>query len=62
VRVVRVTGGPRLVHRLAAVGVVPGSLLTVVRARGPAVIALDGARVAVGRRAAMAIEVEELPA
>ena len=58
VRVVRVRGGRALVHRLAALGLVPGSSVTVVRARGPAIVSVLGARIAVGRRAAMAVEVE----
>ncbi len=58
VRVVGVSGGRRLVHRLAALGVVPGVVLTVVRPSGPALIMVGGARIAVGRPAAEAIEVE----
>lgn len=58
VRVVGVSGGRRLVHRLAALGVVPGVVLTVVRPSGPALIMVGGARIAVGRAAAEAIEVE----
>ncbi len=58
VRVVGVSGGRRLVHRLAALGVVPGVVLTVVRPSGPALIMVGGARIAVGRAAAQAIEVE----
>ena len=58
VRVVSVHGGRRLVHRLAALGIVPGSLVTVKRSRGPSILALNGTRLAVGRHAAMAIEVE----
>lgn len=59
VRVVRVGGGFRLAHRLAALGVVPGAIVTVARAHGPAVLALNGARIALGRHAAAVIEVEE---
>jgi ferrous iron transport protein A len=62
VRVVGVSGGRRLVHRLAALGVVPGVVLTVVRPSGPALIMVGGARIAVGRAAAQAIEVEALTA
>ena len=58
VRVRRVHGGRRLVHRLAALGVVPGAVMTVQRRRGPAIVLLAGARVALGRQAADAIEVE----
>jgi ferrous iron transport protein A len=61
VRVMRVRGGSRLIHRLAALGIVPGTLISVDRERGPAVVSLHGVRVAVGRGAAMAIEVEETP-
>jgi len=61
VRVVGVSGGRRLVHRLAALGVVPGAVLTVVRPSGPALIMVGGARIAVGRTAAQAIEVESVP-
>lgn len=59
VRIVRISGGRRLVHRLAALGLVPGAMVTVRRGRGPAIVSLDGIRLAVGRHAAMAIEVEE---
>ncbi len=59
VRVVRVHGGRTLVHRLAALGLVPGSVVTVTRSRGPAILRIGGARVVVGRNAAMAVEVEE---
>jgi len=59
VRVVSIRGGRRLTHRLAALGLVPGSLVTVNRARGPAIVAIGGARIAVGRGAATLIEVEE---
>ncbi len=60
VRVTRVRGGRGMVHRLAALGLVPGSVVTVIRARGPAIVAIGGARIAVGRHAAMAVEVEEV--
>ena len=58
VRVVGVSGGRRLVHRLAALGVVPGAVLTVVRPSGPALIMVGGTRIAVGHTAAQAIEVD----
>jgi Fe2+ transport system protein FeoA len=57
---VRITGGRRLVHRLAALGVVPGAVVTVRRGRGPAIVSLNGTRLAVGRQAAAAIEVEAI--
>lgn len=60
VRVVHVAGGRRLVNRLAALGVVPGALVTVRRPRGPAILALDGTRLAIGSQAARAVEVEEV--
>ena len=60
VRIVRITGGRRLVHRLAALGVIPGAVVTVRRGRGPAIVSLNGTRLAVGRHAASAIEVEEI--
>lgn len=56
-RVVRVAGGRRLVQRLAALGIVPGATITVDRASGPALIAVGHTRVAIGRQAAIAIEV-----
>jgi len=51
----------RLIQRLAALGIVRGALVSVSRERGPAVLSLNGVRIAVGRGAAMAIEVEEIP-
>ena len=59
VRVVRVTGGRRLVLRLAALGIVPGASITVDRSSGPALISVGHSRVAIGRQAAWAVEVEE---
>ena len=58
VKVVGVSGQRRLVHRLAALGVVPGAVLTVVRPKGPALVTVGGARIAIGHTAARAIEVE----
>ena len=58
VRVTRVSGRPRLIQRLAALGVVPGVLLTVVRPGGPAMVAMGGARIAIGRSAARSVEIE----
>ena len=60
VRVVRILGGRRLVHRLSTLGIVPGSLLTVNRSRGPALVSMGGARIAIGRQAATAVEVEQV--
>ncbi len=59
VRVLRVVGGRRLVQRLAALGIVPGVSITVDRASGPALVAIGDTRIAVGREAARAVEVEE---
>ncbi|MBU1227753.1 MAG: ferrous iron transport protein A [Actinobacteria bacterium] len=59
VRVMRVAGGRRLVQRLAALGVVPGASIRVDRASDPALIAVGHTRVAIGRQAARAVEVEE---
>ena len=58
VRVLRVSGRPRLMQRLAVLGVVPGVLLTVVKPHGPAIVSLGGARIAIGRGAALSLEVE----
>ena len=57
-RVRRVTGGRRLVHRLAALGMVPGAIITVTRPRGPALVAIGSATIALSRQAARSIEVE----
>ena len=45
-------------HRLAALGVVPGAEMTVLRPHGPALVALGEARVALGKHAAECVEVE----
>jgi Fe2+ transport system protein FeoA len=58
VRVLRVSGRPRLIQRLAALGVVPGTSLTVLKSHGPAIVSLRGARIAIGRSAAELVEVE----
>lgn len=58
VRVTRVTGRPGLIQRLAALGVVPGVVLTVMKPHGPSVVALGGARIAIGHSAAGAVEIE----
>ena len=60
VRVLRVSGRPRLMQRLAVLGVVPGVLLTVVKPHGPAIVSLGGARIAIGRGAAQSVEVEAI--
>ena len=58
VRVTRISGRPHLIQRLAALGVVPGVLLTVIKPDGPAIVSLGGARIAVGRNAADSIEID----
>jgi Fe2+ transport system protein FeoA len=61
VRVVAVEGRRHLVHRLAAIGVVPGSEVIVLRRRGPMLVAAGGARIVMNRQTARAVRVEELP-
>ena len=58
VRVVRVAGRPRLIQRLAALGVVPGVVLTIIKPHGPAIVSLGGARIAIGKGAAQSVEIE----
>ncbi len=58
VRVVRVAGRPRLIQRLASIGVVPGVTLTVVKPHGPSIVGLAGARIAIGQSAAESVEIE----
>ena len=58
VRVLQVSGRPRLMQRLAAIGVVPGVTLLVVKPHGPAIVSLGGARIAIGRSAAQSVEIE----
>jgi Fe2+ transport system protein FeoA len=60
VRVIRVSGGRRLVRRLAALGIVPGARLTLERGADPAVVDVGRTRVAVDRGVAGAVEVEEV--
>lgn len=58
VRVVRVAGRPRLIQRLAALGLVPGVSLTVLKQHGPSIVSLGGARIAIGKAAAQSVEIE----
>ena len=58
VRVLRVSGRPRLVQRLASLGVVPGVSLTVLKPHGPAIVTMGGARIAIGKAAAQSVEIE----
>ncbi len=62
VQVTDVSGSRRLTQRLAALGVVPGAELTVIRPRGPALVLLGGARIAIGRGALPAVRVREIDA
>jgi Fe2+ transport system protein FeoA len=43
---------------LAALGVVPGVLLTVLKPHGPAMVSMGGARIAIGKCAAKSVEIE----
>jgi Fe2+ transport system protein FeoA len=59
--VLRTIGGGRgLRGRLAALGLIPGAEVTVLRngGRGPFVVAVNNARICIGRGMAMKIEVE----
>lgn len=58
VRVLQVSGRPRLIQRLAALGIVPGVMLTVIKPYGPAIVSLGGARIAIGQNAATSVEIE----
>jgi len=53
-------GGRGLRGRLAALGLVPGAEVTVLRngGRGPFVVAVNNARICIGRGMAMKIEVD----
>ena len=61
VRVLRVSGRPRLIQRLAELGVVPGVMLTVLKPSKPSIISLGGARIAIGETAAESVEIEIEP-
>ena len=58
VRVLRVSGRPALIQRLAALGVVPGVTLTVLKPNNPSIVAMGGARIAIGEIAAESVEIE----
>ncbi len=55
-----INGGHGLRGRLAALGLIPGAEIEVLRnaGRGPFVVAVGGARLVLGRGMAMQIEVE----
>lgn len=60
-RLLAVHADRKLVHRLAELGLTPGVTLTVVQAAGgPLLVAVRGARVAIGRELAQQIEVAPL--
>ncbi len=58
VKVVRVSGHPHLIQRLAALGIVPGVVLTVLKNASPLIISMGGARIVVGESAARSVEIE----
>lgn len=58
VRILRVSGRPLVIQRLAALGVVPGAVLTVLKPKGPSVVSMGGARIAIGAAAAESVEIE----
>lgn len=60
--VLALTGGYRLVGRLAALGFTPGAQITVIRndGRGPLIVSVLGTQVALGRGQAMGIRVRPL--
>lgn len=60
VRVVGIRSGPKNVHRLASLGIVPGAQLTVLRRRGVLIIGIGDGRIALGQDAAAAVTVEAL--
>lgn len=62
VRLLAVHAERKVVHRLAELGLTPGVTLTVVQvASGPLLVAVRGARVALGRELAEQMEVVPLP-
>lgn len=61
VRLLAVRGDHKVVHRLAELGLTPGVSLTVIQAAGgPLLVAVRGARIAIGRELAEQIEVAPL--
>ena len=58
-RVAGLAGGPALRTRLAALGLLPGTVVTILRrqGRGPLVLEVRGSRVALGRAVARHIQV-----
>jgi ferrous iron transport protein A len=62
--VVAITGGRVLLGRMSSLGFTPGAELTVVQnfGRGPLIVCVRGARIALGRGEAMRIQVRRRPA
>jgi Fe2+ transport system protein FeoA len=58
VRVVRVAGHPSLIQRLAALGIVPGVVLTVLKPASPLIVSMGGSRIAIGDGAGRYVEIE----
>jgi len=58
VRVLSISGGPRLLQRLAALGIVPGAELVVLKPHGPVIVGFGGARIAIGRSVSAAVDIE----
>ena len=56
----RIQGGQGLRGRLSAMGLIPGTEITVLRngGHGPFVVAVNGTRICIGRGIAMKIEVD----
>lgn len=48
-KVREVRGGRRIVHRLAEMGIMPGSKIKLIRGSGPAIVECDGQRLIIGR-------------
>ena len=58
VRVVAVAGRASVIQRLAALGIVPGVSMTVLRPNEPTVVSVGSAKIAVGSGAARSVEIE----
>ena len=60
VRVVGIHGTGRIIRRLAVLGMVPGSIVTVVRARQPVLVSIGGTLLALDHHTARSILVEDI--
>ncbi|MBC7224627.1 MAG: ferrous iron transport protein A [Anaerolineae bacterium] len=60
----RVAGGRGVVARLASLGFTPGATVTMIQnfGRGPLIVEVRGARIALGRREAARVWVQPAPA